>query len=315
MNPNEKNGWAERSLNEAYNETSRILRKSRSLICVVGEKIRFVDVDNGIVSDGPPGLANTVLHAVAFHPSGDTVVAAGAEGTLRVIAVETQKLTNVPWPGFAPYRPHVYSLAYSPSGRLLAAGSASGQVAVVDAWNYRLVITVSWRYSVRCMSWNQQENQIAVAGDSGVEIFCTLTGKREGVPGIYRSCAPSPKATFFVIVVVLGVAILLQQIDASLFLLLMSCIIHVAGRDRRAVVDWSRNGLAVGADGLWVIGEDTRRRSPICNEGIFALEWSPDGTKVCVSTATAIRILDGKTGKLLRKYFLGMPVKMLMWNK
>jgi hypothetical protein len=95
----------------------------------------------------------------------------------------------------------------------------------------------------------------------------------------------------------------------------MSCIIHVAGRDRRAVVDWSRNGLAVGADGLWVIGEDTRRRSPICNEGIFALEWSPDGTKVCVSTATAIRILDGKTGKLLRKYFLGMPVKMLMWNK
>jgi WD40 repeat protein len=170
--------------------------RNKSLICVVGEKIRFVDVDNGIVSDGPPGLANTVLHAVAFHPSGDTVVAAGAEGTLRVIAVETQKLTNVPWPGFAPYRPHVYSLAYSPSGRLLAAGSASGQVAVVDAWNYRLVITVSWRYSVRCMSWNQQENQIAVAGDSGVEIFCTLTGKREGVPGIYRSCAPSPKSHF-----------------------------------------------------------------------------------------------------------------------
>jgi hypothetical protein len=108
---------------------------------------------------------------------------------------------------------------------------------------------------------------------------------------------------------------MLQDVWSSLFLLLMSCIIHVAGRDRRAVVDWGRHGLAVGADGLWVIGEDKRRRSPLCSEGIFALEWSPDGTKVCVSTATAIRILDGKTGKLLRKYFLGMPVKMLMWNK
>jgi WD40 repeat protein len=289
--------------------------KNKSLICVVGEKIRFVDADLGIVSDGPPGMSSTVLHAVTFNPSGELVVAGGVEGTLRVIDVESEKLTNVPWPGPAPYRPHVYSLAYSPSGRLLACGSASGQVAVVDAHNYRLMITVSWRSSVRCIAWSPEENQLALAGDSGVELFCTNTGKREGVPGIYRSCAPSPKATFCIILVSLSVSIWLQQIDASLFLLLMSCIIHIASRDRRAVVDWSRNGLAVGADGLWVIDNDKKRRAPICSEGVFALEWSPDGTKVCVSTATSLRILDAISGKVLRKYFLGMPVKMLMWNK
>ena len=56
--------------------------RDKSLICVVGDKIRFVDVDHGIVSEGPPGLANrTKLHAVAFNPSGVTVVAAGIEGT------------------------------------------------------------------------------------------------------------------------------------------------------------------------------------------------------------------------------------------
>merc|ERR1719506_2137335 len=118
------------------------------MLCVVGEKIRFLDIDTVTVYEGPPGLGNTVMNAVTFNPSGDTVVAAGAEGTLRVLDMEQKKLMNVPWQGYtAPYRPNINALAYSPSGKLLAAGTASGQVAVMDALTYRLHVTVCWRYT------------------------------------------------------------------------------------------------------------------------------------------------------------------------
>jgi WD40 repeat protein len=83
---------------------------------------------NALLQEVDDLIGGGCVWAVAYHPSGKSLASAGADGTVRIWAVDAGKCTSV----FRGNRLPVYALAYAPDGTRIAFGGGDSNVRV---WN------------------------------------------------------------------------------------------------------------------------------------------------------------------------------------
>jgi len=134
----------------------------KELVAVVGEHF---------------GRHASVVHGVAYHPSGKHVISAGANGWVRIWDPATMRLQEV----LSPTTSAIYAMALSRDGKRLAVGTAAGTVSV---WDFDKQVRPTHRHTftvatapIYAVDLSPDNNQIAIGVHDTSLLTWNLSGK------------------------------------------------------------------------------------------------------------------------------------------
>ncbi|KAG1724269.1 WD40-repeat-containing domain protein [Suillus lakei] len=194
------------------------------------------------------------------------IVSGSGDGTMRKWNCDTGLLIGKPWKGEGGM---IYALALSPDGKIIACGRSNGSV---QRWNTggKMIegIWTGHRKEVQSLSWSPSGSQIASGSEDGtILIRNTESGKVEVGPietvkeGWVECLAYSPSGDRI-----------------------------ASGGYNKTICIWDTN------TGRLVVG-------PIKGLGntVMSVMWSSDSTKLYSASDNFARVLDSKTGQVLRR--------------
>lgn len=149
------------------------LRPTGDLLALGGSCVTLIDVTSKVVVTRD---AEAYVGALAWAPGGERLYTGGSDGKLRCLHVSTLRLL---W-GCQAHVDHVFAVAVSPDGELVASGSdASGFVALWDASTLeprgRLPVGES---SVLGLAFDPEGGSLAAGGNDGVVRVFDLKTRR-----------------------------------------------------------------------------------------------------------------------------------------
>jgi WD40 repeat protein len=217
------------------------------------------------------------VFAVAYHPDGRQVAAAGDDGMIRLWETDTRRLLRL----LVRHPRPVRSLAWSPRGRYLASAGDDGAVCLWEAATGRLLRT--WQGhagGIRAVAWAPGGEFLATGGEDGrVRLWRSRDG--EALPAVLAHEAP-----------VLAVA---WSPDGK----------QLASAGRELTV---RLWDVASGNSLW---ELRKHEVP----AVTALAWSGDGkTLASAGYDSKIWLWDVATGKASGSIEPRFPVTALAWS-
>ncbi len=119
------------------------------------------DLDNGeaIASLGLSGST----YDVRFHPNGEFLATAGADGRIRIFRTENWRLIKT----ISHHRRSVHEISFHPSGKLLASAGRDGRLGVFDTETWELVYEQDDLTDVRCVCFNPEGSLLACSTFTG----------------------------------------------------------------------------------------------------------------------------------------------------
>ncbi|NDU72380.1 AAA family ATPase [Actinomadura sp. DSM 109109] len=157
-----------------------------------GNAVRFWDVETGRSAGRPAARAGAWVTGVAFSPDGRRVASASQDGMVELWDPATGRAAGAPLrdpavrsPGLLAYSfpEGLSSVAFSPDGRMVAAGSNNGTAGLWDPGTGRFLRRVRHGSAVTSVAFSADGRRLATAGYDGVvRLWDPGSGRVTGSP-------------------------------------------------------------------------------------------------------------------------------------
>ncbi|MFF0517344.1 AAA family ATPase [Actinomadura nitritigenes] len=157
-----------------------------------GNSVRFWDPETGRSTGRPTAGAGAWVTGVAFSPDGRRVATASQDGMVELWDPKTGRVVGAPLrdpaarsQGILAYSfpEGLSSVAFSPDGRMVAAGSNNGTAGMWDTGTGRFIRRVKHGSAITSVAFSPDGRRLATAGYDGVvRLWDPRTGRATGSP-------------------------------------------------------------------------------------------------------------------------------------